>query len=146
MTRRRTPATVRFWAKVAQNGECWQWTAAVLSSGYGYFGVGDGKSILAHRFAYQHLVGPIPDGLVIDHLCRNRACVNPYHLEPVPQKINVERGDCNGRTPQPTCYRGHEFTPDNTEIRKGGGRRCVTCRRARENDYKRRRRAEARAA
>lgn len=71
--------------------ECWQWTAYVDPAGYGRFGV-ERKADYAHRVSFELLVGPIPDGLVIDHLCRNRACVNPDHLEPVTELQNIQRG------------------------------------------------------
>lgn len=143
--RRTTPAPVRFWAKVVEDGECWIWTGAILKEGYGYFG-DLGKCHLAHRWAYKHMVGGIPDGLVIDHLCRNRACVNPFHMEPVPQRINVLRGDmATGRQPTTHCFRGHEFTPDNVDRLSNGGRTCSTCRRDRDREAKRKLRLKRKA-
>ena len=87
------PATERFWEKVDKNGPngCWVWLASLGSTGYGQFEV-DYKPLKAHRFAYILLVGPIPDGLELDHLCRNRPCVNPDHLEAVSHADNVQRG------------------------------------------------------
>ena len=101
----RLPA--RFWAKVRTGsipahrpdlGSCWQWTAARFVGGYGLFHVGsriDGSArpAYAHRFAYEVLIGPIPKPLEPDHLCRNRACVCPTHLEPVTRAVNTQRGD-----------------------------------------------------
>lgn len=81
----------RFWSKVDTSGICWEWTAA-RSDGYGQFKSGPGEPAGAHRWAYQYLVGPIPVGVQLDHLCRNRACVNPDHLEPVSQRENILRG------------------------------------------------------
>lgn len=82
----------RFWAKVkADNSGCWLWTASLNSYGYGGFGVGDKKTMLAHRWSYEAMVADVPEDLELDHLCRNRACVNPYHLEPVPHAVNVAR-------------------------------------------------------
>lgn len=92
----------RFWAKVDKNGPfpteapglsgaCWQWTASIIhTTGYGAFGV-EGRKRGAHRVSYELVIGPIPDGLTIDHLCNNRRCVNPSHLEPVTQGENVRR-------------------------------------------------------
>lgn len=72
---------------------CWIWTGAQDRKGYGRFSVSDMEKVWTHRWIYQQMRGPIPDGFVIDHLCRNPSCVNPDHLEPVPQRINVLRGN-----------------------------------------------------
>lgn len=80
----------RLMKKVDKTETCWVFTGA-LRNGYGALGI-EGKTIYAHRYAYERLVGPIPAGLVIDHLCRNRACVNPEHLEVVTQQVNCLRG------------------------------------------------------
>lgn len=146
----------RFWVKVNRSLEpdgCWEWAAAAGPLGYGKFMVHDEggrkKIVSAHRFSYQLLVGPIPAGLQLDHLCRNPPCVRPSHLEPVTNRENTLRGarvpimrDTNpGAAFQKTkthCPRGHEYTPDNTYIQPCGnrGRRkpstsrvCRTCRR-----------------
>lgn len=86
----------RFWAKVQKTETCWLWTAAKNGPGYGQFGLGTREDglVFAHRFAYELVVGPIPEGLVIDHLCRTPACVRPDHLEPVTMRENMRRGDC----------------------------------------------------
>ena len=109
----------RFWAKVTEDDSsgCWLWTGAIGSRGYAHFRV-DGRTVVGHRLAYEALVGDIPAGLVIDHLCRNRSCVNPWHLEPVPERINILRGEALSaqRARQTHCKRGHEFTPENTYV------------------------------
>lgn len=123
----------RFWAKVRDDGDCWIWTAHVNPQGYGEFGrrgagCRKGKSTRAHRIAYELVVGQIPPGLVLDHLCRNRACVNPAHLEVVTVRENILRGSgfaaLNARKTH--CPRGHELTPDNV-YRRGRRRVCRTC-------------------
>lgn len=117
----------RFVNKVEIDREtgCWNWTAHTLS-GYGQL---DHRA--AHRFSYEHHIGPIPDGLQIDHLCRNRRCVNPEHLEPVTQRENILRGEAPAAylARQTHCKRGHEFTSDN--ILAGRWRRCKRCHRER---------------
>lgn len=146
----RLSATIekRFWKKVDQDGPngCWLWTDALNRDGYGKMGVGftaDDRVVFesAHRLSHELLKGPIPDGLQIDHLCRNRACVNPDHLEAVTGQVNTLRGE--GPTAvhaaKTHCIHGHEYTPENTG-RGAHGRFCRTCDRAR----KRRARAAAR--
>lgn len=112
---------------------CWQWSGALNRDGYGVLTV-DRKPYRAHRFAYERLVGEIPDGLELDHLCRNRACVRPSHLEPVTPQVNTHRGfgpsGINSRVER--CNRGHEFAPENTlwmnsRSRPRPYRRCRTC-------------------
>ena len=132
----------RFWAKVTRDREdgCWEWTGG-MTSGYGRFFVGGQsrpKQVGAHRWAYQHLIGPIPDGLQLDHLCRNRACVNPAHLEPVSQRVNVLRGEglSAKQARQTHCRHGHEFTPENTRMAKGRKRHCRQCQHYRNISHK----------
>jgi hypothetical protein len=116
----------RFFSKL-DIGDCWEWTASRTPRGYGRFGYGGRRIWFAHRFAWSLLVGPIDDGLVIDHLCRNHACCNPDHLEPVPQKVNLHRGV--GKRGVVECPRGHAYTETNSYINKKGVKICRTCRR-----------------
>lgn len=146
----------RLWLNVNRSGPggCWLWTGPIDRNGYGVFNVG-GRSDLrkhrAHRFVYEILVGPIPEGLVLDHVralgCRHRHCVNPAHLEPVTQGTNVRRGDApaaeHARKTQ--CVNGHLFTPGNTYVRNGW-RYCRTCRNNTEAARYRRLHAEAKAS
>jgi hypothetical protein len=87
----------RWWSAVQRGseGECWLWVGGVTPSGYGHFVwmQGHRRSSTAHRYGYQLLVGPVPEGLDVDHLCRNKLCVNPAHLEPVTRQENVRRRD-----------------------------------------------------
>lgn len=114
----------RFLEKVEREpGGCHVWTAYVRPSGYGMFGIGR-RVHYAHRVAYELFVGPIPEGLQIDHLCRNRRCVNPMHLEPVTHRENGRRGKWSRKT---HCVHGHAYTPDNTYYSADGSRRCRIC-------------------
>jgi hypothetical protein len=117
---------------------CRIWNGTLAVNGYGVLGI-DGRQVKAHRFAYEAIVGPIPEGLVIDHLCRVRCCVNPDHLEPVTNGENVLRGvSAPAQHARAThCLRGHEYTPDNTIKNGAAGRGCRTC----KNDRKRSRTA-----
>ena len=124
----------RFWSKVRKTETCWLWTAGlddVPGKGYGQFYL-NGKKVKAHRLAYEMLVGAIPTGLFIDHLCRNRSCVNPEHLEPVSNKENVLRGDTysSGHNRTKThCPKGHEYSEANTRFYNSGYRKCRACHR-----------------
>lgn len=106
---------------------CWEWTGNRDPHGYGRITVAK-KTKRAHRVVYEHFKGPIPEGLVIDHLCRNPGCVNPDHLEAVTIKVNTLRGvSVSARNAVKThCIHGHEFTPENTYRRKTG-RACRAC-------------------
>lgn len=122
----------RFWSKVAAgpNG-CIVWTAYVDRKGYGKFGH-RGVAMYAHRFAYEQMVGPIPTGLQIDHLCRNRACVNHLHLEAVTQQENLRRGlgasALNAKKER--CPSGHDY------VQRARSRGCNECRRERYAERK----------
>lgn len=123
----------RFFSKVWFTDGCWLWIGAMYSNGYGHFATSSPrKDHLAHRFAYERLVGSIPVGLTLDHLCRNRACVRPDHLEPVTQEVNNRRGmGASGRHFRAThCPKGHPYDGENLYIRPDGmGRGCKECRR-----------------
>lgn len=112
---------------------CWISNRAAQPNGYTKIGV-LGRTWLTHRFAYEAFVGPIPDGMQLDHLCRQRACVNPEHLEPVTCRENLLRGETvTAREAQQThCHLGHEFTPENTYVRadRPTSRGCRVCRSA----------------
>lgn len=126
---------------------CWRWTKATSRGGYGVYWR-DGRLHPAHRASYELLCGEIPAGLQLDHLCRNRWCVNPAHLEPVTQRENILRGVsvAAARARQTHCVRGHEFTPENITraTPSGKGRRCKTC--AREHMRRQREKNRALAA
>jgi hypothetical protein len=125
-------AEARFWAKVDTSGDgCWIWGGYIGPSGYGRAYAGPSYYRAAHRMAYEFARGPIPEGLQIDHLCRNRACVKPDHLEAVTQTENVRRG-LRGRL-LTVCAKGHDYTPENTYTSPAGNRACRKCRTARSN-------------
>ncbi|ATS93004.1 HNH endonuclease [Mycobacterium phage Superphikiman] len=150
-------AEARFHAatKPGANG-CIEWAAGRDRDGYGVFHLG--KSLRAHRWIYEHVVGAIPEGFVIDHLCRNRACVNPEHLEPVENRENLMRGETRARrnAEKVECPQGHPYSGDNLYVSPTGGRACKTCRlenlrrfqsdRERANAYRREWRARRKAA
>lgn len=125
---------VRFWKtadRSAGHAGCWPWNGSTDKDGYGRFGrTGTDR---ACRIAYQFLSGKIPSDMHVDHLCRNRSCVNPLHLEPVSPRQNTMRGNgpaaINFRKTK--CINGHEFSTENTYYRADGARTCRTCNRER---------------
>lgn len=130
----------RFFANV-DIGDCWEWTACKDRDGYGKFRAAN-KHYRTHRYVWEALVGPIPDGFVVDHLCKNTSCVNPDHLEPVTWAENLHRGESLQAkfARNRTCKRGHEY--DGVQGDNGEFRKCVQC----ANHTRRLRRAAQREA
>ena len=131
----------RFWSKVDIRGaqECWLWTAGTMADAYGKFHY-RGRYTGAHRVAYELTHGTIPAGLVIDHVkargCTSTLCVNPAHLEPVPMRVNTERGNLAAVTAArhreiTVCPRGHEYTAENTYLDRRNIRHCRACKKER---------------
>lgn len=125
--------------RVTETG-CWEWLRSRTPEGYGRWVV-DGRERKAHRVAYELYVGSIPDGLELDHVCRNCACCNPAHLEPVTHRENLLRGNSpSAQAARKThCSNGHEFDDANTRIGRSGRRECRAC----ERERSRRKRAAA---
>jgi hypothetical protein len=126
----------RFWSKVSYTDTCWHWLASQYH-GYGRIRI-RGKTVPAHRVAWVLTYGALDPAMTLDHLCRNRSCVNPTHLEPVPLDVNIMRGESahakNAR--KRVCIHGHAFTAKNTYVRPTTGRRdCRLCIRARTLRY-----------
>jgi hypothetical protein len=130
------PPIDRLMEKVRETEDgCWQWTHYIEKSGYAKLWV-DRRAVMAHRFSYEYHVAPIPAGLEIDHLCRNRACVNPYHLEPVTTAENLRRRLpwVPYQTLKTHCPEGHPYDDENTYT-GSGGRVCLICKRENARKY-----------
>ncbi len=131
----------RLWEKISPepNSGCWLWMAGGNQHGYGSFYV-NGRQRGAHIACYEHYIGPVPDGLELDHKCRVPCCVNPSHLEPVTHQENVARGAANESAKKfqgakTHCPSGHPYTEDNIYFRKNGHRDCRTCSQERSKKY-----------
>lgn len=141
------PMADKFWRSVGPDetgGDCWVWAGFLDSKGYGKLS-SRGKTLFAHRVSYELIVAEIPDGLQIDHLCRNKSCVNPWHLEPVTGSVNTLRA-VEARIPPTHCRHGHEYTDETLLIRPtptGSTRKCRICVRQHDRDKHERRRKRA---
>ena len=128
----------RFWSKVDATGDCWIWIRAQGSKGYGSVGIGSGRTALAHRVAWELLIGQIPDEMTIDHRCFNTICVNPDHLEVVTGPENTRRARYKANAVKSSCPDGHEY-----DMHDKHGRGCRACKNARNREHWARARAEA---
>lgn len=153
MTLTELPARFTSKMEICADSGCWLWVARMNRNGYGsYMHPESQRTVVAHRYAYEVVVGPIPEGLQLDHLCRVRNCVNPAHLEPVTQRENLLRGDTlTAKAASAThCPAGHEYAGANLYINPEGHRLCRECHRARVAAARQRdpekMRAQARAA
>lgn len=146
----------RFHSKYEQGAddECWEWSGTMYSNGYGMFalsrnGSSKVKYALAHRYSYEVRVGEVPEGLVLDHLCRNRGCINPGHLEPVTTRENLVRGEgfVGVQSRRTHCLRkGHPLSGENLYVSPKGGRGCRKCRTEQANACRARKAARAKAS
>lgn len=135
MTDRVTDPVAHITARtVKTESGCWEWLQRRNEHGYGEVNLSNYRTKLVHVLMYENTVGPVPDGLELDHTCRNRACCNPDHLEPVTHLTNIDRGVLRERCAEywasrTHCVNGHEYTAENTYIRPDGRRRCRSCNR-----------------
>lgn len=129
----------RFQSKIKYDGTCWLWTGSKMHKGYGQFSPTSTQNIRAHKFSYLAYRGKIEDGLHLDHLCRRRECVNPYHLEPVSPRENLRRSPiapAQINSLKTHCPSGHEYSGANLKIRANGSRDCLLCARAESERYR----------
>jgi len=126
---------------VEDESGCWIFTGALTHRGYGPISTPVGHTH-THRVTYEYFIAEIPDGLHIDHLCRNRACCNPWHLDPVTNEVNKTRSRGLIEPTRNACSNGHEWTAGNTYRAPNGIRHCRECQRARSRSYKQRKRQE----
>ena len=138
------PTIRSMFAQIRVDGECWEWIGARSAQGYGVAKV-NRIPLLAHRVFYFHLVGELHDGLVIDHLCRNHACVNPFHLEEVTIAENTYRGLALSAANRHVvaCPAGHLYDTENVYIDKRGSRHCRECSRQRTREWRKVRRLQS---
>lgn len=132
------------------NSGCWNFQGALNNHGYGYVGSGghQGRKLYVHRATFEFFVDEIPSGLVLDHLCRNPKCCNPWHLEPVTQRENLRRGRgfAGLNAQKDACPQGHPYVPGNINWSKDGYRACLECKKLGQREYRARKRAERGAA
>lgn len=143
------PAEERFFEKIRESESgCWEWTGGLNGVGYGQFykgrtALGETGKTYAHRWAYEFFIGPVPEGLHLDHLCRNRKCCNPWHLEPVTCRVNLLRGETTAaaHARKTHCPKGHPYSGTNLRINKSGQRFCRECSRIHSAELRARKRA-----
>jgi HNH endonuclease len=136
MGRVATKPIERFLKYFVKSAGCWEWQGGLGHNGYGQFY--DGKrTVRAHRYSHEYFKGLIPIGFQIDHLCRNKRCINPDHLEAVTQLVNIRRQKGHPTIPN-ACCNGHIYTPENTRITAKNHRRCRACNCIHQMNFKRR--------
>lgn len=118
--------------------DCWEWTGSKNPKGYGQFYPTQKPMVYAHRWGYEYFVGPIPEGMDLDHLCRNPSCVNPHHLEPVTRRENLMRGKTLSRAnaERTHCPQGHPYDTDSEHRPTKHGRQCRVCAGTRDKEKK----------